>query len=174
MFCTHCGAQFRTAPTSASAAGAKSAARPAPSRRLRRPCRHRHPLRVPPLPRRFHQLRASAAARCTRPAKCVWCGAVVDGGRSSCPRCGAALGADQMVTESGWAKCPAARTWPRCSSAIRPARSKASYVPVADINLAAGDSVYFTHHVLLWKDPQVNITAMSPRARGSACSRACR
>jgi uncharacterized protein (AIM24 family) len=29
------------------------------------------------------------------------------------------------------------------------------------MNLAAGDSVYFTHHVLLWKDPQVNITVMS-------------
>jgi uncharacterized protein (AIM24 family) len=34
------------------------------------------------------------------------------------------------------------------------------YVPVADMNLAAGDSIYFSHHVLLWKDPQVNITTM--------------
>ena len=34
------------------------------------------------------------------------------------------------------------------------------YVPVADINLAPGDAVYFAHHVLLWKDPQVTITAM--------------
>ncbi len=35
------------------------------------------------------------------------------------------------------------------------------FVPAADMNLAAGDSVYFAHHVLLWKDPQVNITTMS-------------
>jgi uncharacterized protein (AIM24 family) len=35
------------------------------------------------------------------------------------------------------------------------------YVPVADVKLAGSDSVYFTHHVLLWKDPQVNITTMS-------------
>ncbi|HEV2200455.1 MAG TPA: AIM24 family protein [Bryobacteraceae bacterium] len=34
------------------------------------------------------------------------------------------------------------------------------YVPVADMNLAAGDGIYFTHHVLLWKDPQVTISAM--------------
>jgi uncharacterized protein (AIM24 family) len=34
------------------------------------------------------------------------------------------------------------------------------YVPAADMNLAAGDSVYFAHHVLLWKDPRVNITTM--------------
>ncbi len=37
------------------------------------------------------------------------------------------------------------------------------YVPVADMNLAAGDSVYFSHHVLLWMDTQVNITAMPMR-----------
>ena len=35
------------------------------------------------------------------------------------------------------------------------------YVPVADLKLAPEDTIYFTHNVLLWKDPQVNITAMS-------------
>ena len=35
------------------------------------------------------------------------------------------------------------------------------YVPVADVNLAAPDGIYFTHHVLLWKDPQVTMTTMS-------------
>ncbi len=35
------------------------------------------------------------------------------------------------------------------------------YVPVADMKLAPEDSVYFTHNVLLWKDPQVNLSAMS-------------
>jgi len=39
------------------------------------------------------------------------------------------------------------------------------YVPVADVNLAGSDSIYFTHHILLWKDPQVNITIM-PLASG--------
>jgi uncharacterized protein (AIM24 family) len=34
------------------------------------------------------------------------------------------------------------------------------YVPVADFNLAPNDGIYFTHHVLLWKDPQVNVTTM--------------
>ena len=49
------------------------------------------------------------------------------------------------------------------------------YVPVADMNLAAGDSVYFTHHVLLWKDPAVTVThACRCAAAGSACSPACR
>ena len=35
-----------------------------------------------------------------------------------------------------------------------------NYVPVADMNLAGQDWVYFAHHVLLWKDPQVTITTM--------------
>jgi uncharacterized protein (AIM24 family) len=35
------------------------------------------------------------------------------------------------------------------------------YVPVADMNLAAEDTVYFTHHVLLWKDPKVVVSTMS-------------
>jgi uncharacterized protein (AIM24 family) len=39
------------------------------------------------------------------------------------------------------------------------------YVPVADVNLAGSDSIYFTHHILLWKDPQVNIAIM-PLASG--------
>ena len=36
-----------------------------------------------------------------------------------------------------------------------------TYVPVADMNLAPEDMIYFAHHVLLWKDPQVTITTMS-------------
>ena len=32
---------------------------------------------------------------------------------------------------------------------------------VADMHLAAGEGVYFTHHVLLRKDPEVTMRAMS-------------
>ncbi len=38
-------------------------------------------------------------------------------------------------------------------------------VPVAEMNLGQGDSVYFEHHVLLWKDDQVPMTVM-PLAGG--------
>jgi len=40
-----------------------------------------------------------------------------------------------------------------------------AFVPVADMKLAPEDSIYFTHHVLLWKDPHVNVTTM-PLAGG--------
>ena len=39
-------------------------------------------------------------------------------------------------------------------------RIEGIYVPVADFRLAAGDSVYFAHHVLLWKDAATNVTTM--------------
>src|SRR5579863_8369015 len=34
-------------------------------------------------------------------------------------------------------------------------------VPVADFKLAAGDGVYFTHHLMLWKDDHAQVSAMS-------------
>lgn len=36
-----------------------------------------------------------------------------------------------------------------------------TYVPVADVSLAGSDSIYFTHHVLLWMETQVKISTMS-------------
>jgi uncharacterized protein (AIM24 family) len=35
------------------------------------------------------------------------------------------------------------------------------YVPVADVNLGGPNMVYFSHHVLLWKDPSVKIQGTS-------------
>jgi len=38
-------------------------------------------------------------------------------------------------------------------------------VPVAELNLAQGDSVFFEHHVLLWKEPHVPMSAMNTPRR---------
>jgi uncharacterized protein (AIM24 family) len=35
-----------------------------------------------------------------------------------------------------------------------------AYVPVADFKLARGDGVYFAHHQLLWKDPEIQVARM--------------
>jgi uncharacterized protein (AIM24 family) len=35
------------------------------------------------------------------------------------------------------------------------------FVPTVDMKLAAGDTVYFSHHVLLWQDPGVELSQMS-------------
>jgi uncharacterized protein (AIM24 family)/predicted nucleic acid-binding Zn ribbon protein len=96
-----------------------------------------------------------------RSNKCTWCGAAIDADQTSCPRCGATLRLEGVVAESGWGELPARKDMAKLQFGNSFCQIEGLYVPVADMNLAAGDSVYFTHHVLLWKDPQVNITTMS-------------
>ena len=69
------------------------------------------------------------------------------------------------MTERGWANCRAGKDMAKLQFGDSFCQIEGAYVPVADFNLAAPDSVYFTHHVLLWKDPQVNVTTM-PLAGG--------
>ena len=92
--------------------------------------------------------------------RCNWCGADVDLSQPACPRCGAAL-KPPAAAHSGWTKLPARKDMAKLQIGNSSCQIEGVYVPVADMNLAAGDSVYFTHHVLLWKDPQVNVTTMS-------------
>jgi len=65
--------------------------------------------------------------------------------------------------QSGWTQMPARKDMSKLQIGNSSCQIEGVYVPVADMNLAAGDSVYFTHHVLLWKDPQVNVTTMPLR-----------
>ena len=81
----------------------------------------------------------------------------------SCPRCGATLNAPTEVRESGWAQLPGRKDMAKLQFGNSFCQIEGVYVPVADMKLAPADSIYFTHHVLLWKDPQVNITTMPLR-----------
>ena len=126
------------------------------------PVKHSAPAAVtpaqPPGPERTPSPPAHAAAA---GARCSWCGAVADAGQSACPRCGAALDLPASAAQSGWTQLPGRKDMAKLQIGNSTCQIEGLYVPVADMNLAAGDSVYFTHHVLLWKDPQVNITCMS-------------
>jgi uncharacterized protein (AIM24 family) len=88
---------------------------------------------------------------------------VVDGGLESCPQCGAALGMKSGVTASHWIELPGRKDMAKIQFGNSAVQIEGKYVPVADVNLAPADSIYFAHHVILWKDPQVNITTMSLR-----------
>jgi uncharacterized protein (AIM24 family) len=154
MFCTHCGAKVPDSANFCVGCGTKiGAAAPPPS-----------PPAHPPAPAATVPVVTNPVAP-TPPAssssKCVWCGAVVAGTDTSCPRCGAAIRVDRVVTESGWAELPGRKDMAKLHFGNSSCQIEGVYVPVADVNLAAGEGVYFTHHVLLWKDPQVNVTAMS-------------
>jgi len=69
--------------------------------------------------------------------------------------------APSIRTESGWAELPGRKDMAKLQFGDSFCQIEGLYVPVADVNLAASDSIYFTHHVLLWKDPQLNISTMS-------------
>ncbi len=102
-----------------------------------------------------------APAAASRQYTCNWCGAVSEGTTLNCPSCGAALDVRLTVTESGWAEAPGRRDMAKIQFGSSSLQIEGALVPVADYNLAAGDSVFFTHHVLLWQEPQVNISVMS-------------
>jgi uncharacterized protein (AIM24 family) len=92
---------------------------------------------------------------------CAWCGTVSDGTKLSCPTCGASLDVRSNVTRSGWSEAPGRRDMAKIQFGQSSCQIEGAYVPVADFNLAPGDSVYFAHHVLLWKEAQTKVTAMS-------------
>ena len=92
---------------------------------------------------------------------CPWCGAVSDGSSLSCPSCGATINVQTIVSRSGWSEVPGRKDMARLQIGSSSCQIEGKLVPVADLNLANEDSVYFAHHVLLWKDPRVEIKAMS-------------
>src|SRR5690242_11629562 len=93
---------------------------------------------------------------------CPWCGVVSSGLNlaSSCPACGSPVDVKAVRTESGWYELPPIKDMARLQFGQSTCQIEGAYVPVADVNLHEGDSVYFTHHVLLWKDVAVRLDTM--------------
>lgn len=157
MFCTHCGNPVTDGANYCTTCGGKisqTPAAPAPTP----PDIVQHAQPVQPPPRVVEPPPAAAAAA---PAKCPWCQAEISSGQLSCPRCGASVRAPQLRTESGWRELPGRKDMAKLQFGDSFCQIEGFYVPVADVNLAGADSIYFTHHVVLWKDPQVNMTTMS-------------
>ncbi len=83
----------------------------------------------------------------------------------SCPSCGATLRAPVggNKSHSGWLELPPRKDMAKLQFGNSSCQIEGLYVPVADMNLSAEDSVYFTHHVLLWMDPSIRIMTMGLR-----------
>jgi uncharacterized protein (AIM24 family) len=75
----------------------------------------------------------------------------------SCLRCGAPVDVRATVSGGGWVTQPPIVDMARLQFGQSKAQISGSLVPVADIELAAGDSIYFSHHVLLFFDPTVTL-----------------
>src|SRR3954447_22150597 len=92
---------------------------------------------------------------------CAWCGTVSDGTALTCPGCGVSIDVRAVTTASHWTEMPGRTDMAKLQFGDSYCQIEGTYVPVADFNLAPTDSVYFNHHVLLWTDPLIKISAMS-------------
>ncbi len=92
--------------------------------------------------------------------QCQWCHSMNEKTALTCRSCGAALDVRDLVSESGWREAPRIRDMTEIQFSNSTCQVEGEIVPVAEINLAHGDSVFFEHHVMLWKDDTVPLTVM--------------
>jgi uncharacterized protein (AIM24 family) len=94
---------------------------------------------------------------------CRYCRQPSDATGSACPLCGAPVDVRSVVSDSGWQEQPAIKDMARIKMGRSTCQIEGTYVPTADFNLGgdASDSVYFSHHTLLWAEPTVQMNAMS-------------
>src|SRR6202000_1990307 len=91
---------------------------------------------------------------------CDWCGAQNPPGATTCAACGASLDIKNLVSDSGWREAPRLRDMSEVRFGNSTCQIAGEIVPVAGPTLAAGDAVFFEHHVMLWKDLDVPMEVM--------------
>lgn len=79
----------------------------------------------------------------------------------ACRACGAPLDIRNLVSESGWREAPRIRDMTQIQFSSSTCQVEGEVVPVAEINLGPGDSVFFEHHVMLWKEELVAMSVLS-------------
>jgi uncharacterized protein (AIM24 family) len=78
----------------------------------------------------------------------------------ACRACGAPLDIRNLVSESGWREAPRIRDMTEIQFSSSTCQVEGEIVPAAEINLGPGDSIFFEHHVMLWKEENVPLTVM--------------
>src|SRR5689334_24099529 len=91
---------------------------------------------------------------------CQWCQGQNLPGATSCRSCGAPLDVRNTVSDSGWTAAPRLRDMTEFQFSRSTCQIEGEIVPVADVHLGQHDSVYFEHHVLLWKDDRASLQTM--------------
>ncbi|HVM66013.1 MAG TPA: AIM24 family protein [Acidimicrobiales bacterium] len=92
--------------------------------------------------------------------RCPFCRSESSGAQTSCPTCGAPVDIQLRTTTSGWTELPPVADMAKVQLGHSRCQIAGRYVPVAEVTLAEGDSVYFPHSSLLWQEPSVALTAM--------------
>jgi uncharacterized protein (AIM24 family) len=91
---------------------------------------------------------------------CRYCRQPSDPSQPTCPLCGAPVDIKSHVSDSGWVEQPAIRDMARIQFGQSHVEIVGSRVPTAEFTLTQQDWIYFSHHVLLWTEPQVGLQSM--------------
>ena len=94
---------------------------------------------------------------------CDWCGGQSPTHATACVACGASLDVKNLVSDSGWREAPRLKDMSEVRFGDSVCQVEGEIVPVAELTLAGGDSVFFEHHVMLWKDDGVPLATRSMR-----------
>ena len=92
--------------------------------------------------------------------QCQWCQSMNEKNALSCWACGAPLDIRNLVSDSGWREAPRIKDMTEIHFSSSSCQVEGEIVPVAEIDLAQDDTIFFEHHVMLWKDPTVPISVM--------------
>src|SRR6476619_6507219 len=92
--------------------------------------------------------------------QCEWCQGMNQPNSLACWACGAPLDIRNLVSESGWREAPRIKDMTEIHFGNSTCQVEGEIVPVAEMNLAPCDGVYFEHHVLLWKEERVPMGVM--------------
>ncbi len=92
--------------------------------------------------------------------QCQWCQGMNEKTALTCRACGAPLDIRNLVSESGWREAPRLRDMTEFSFSSSTCQVEGEIVPVAEIHLGANDSVFFEHHIMLWKDDNVPLSVL--------------
>src|SRR5579885_756703 len=112
-----------------------------------------------PQPESQHAAPAAHAGPLER-IRCEWCQAMNEGTALSCRACGAPLDIKNLISESGWREAPRIKDMTEIHFGASTCQVEGEIVPVAEINLGPGDSIFFEHHVMLWKDDRTPMSVM--------------
>jgi uncharacterized protein (AIM24 family) len=91
---------------------------------------------------------------------CDWCGGQSPANATACVACGAPLNVKNLVSDSGWREAPRLRDMSEVRFGSSVCQVEGEIVPVAEITLGGQDAIFFEHHVMLWKDPAVEMGVM--------------
>ncbi|MBV9660081.1 MAG: AIM24 family protein [Acidimicrobiales bacterium] len=94
---------------------------------------------------------------------CRYCRLPGDASGATCPHCGAGVDVRAVLSDSRWLEQPPIEDMARIQFGQSTCQIEGTYVPTADFNLGGPESVYFTHHTLLWTEPSVGLRPMPMR-----------